>query len=240
MATKTFWIPWNPKDAFIDFSELKADEIGVKMQIINLIYTHLGPIDNDPKHIGKSCNIQQSKCRKIINGLINKKHIFLTNDGKIYQKRCKIELEYVQEKREIRSKSGKKGAESRWETQQFQGTRNGQVIPIGMANTSTNMRHRKSTITSGEVAYQGSALRRFGSTDTAPTNGCTGYNIDHHLSDKGRERARRAAPGWDQQSHLMPLYNEWIQNEHNGEPPKNPNAAYPAWCKSFTGGKPPP
>jgi uncharacterized protein YdaU (DUF1376 family) len=113
MTTKTFWIPWHPNDAFIDFSRLKAEEIGVLVQIINLVYIKQGPIDNDPKFIGKNCNIQQAKCSRIISKLIESGHLFLLENNKIFQKRCETVLNDIKERRDFNSKNGKKGAEKR-------------------------------------------------------------------------------------------------------------------------------
>jgi len=137
MTTKTFWIPLYPRDALIDFSELKADEIGVFIQIMLLIYIHLGPIKNDPKHIGKLSNIQKTKCERIINRLIHKEKIYINYDGKISQKRCEKELDLVANKRKIKSKNDQKDSEIRWDNKQNQEVENGKAKIIEMANSKT-------------------------------------------------------------------------------------------------------
>lgn len=211
MNDKAFRVDWYARDSFMDFAQLKADEIGVLMQIINLIYSHNGPIDNDPKFIGKICGIRAAKCKTIVSALILKDHIFITPEGKIFKRRCERALLAIEERREKSSKSGKKGAEIKWGIQEKQYDDNSGAIKEGMASTSTYKSTNKNT-------------------STLP------YDIDRYLTDKARQEAREAAPGWDQQ-HLMRVYNEWINDGR--EIPSNPNKAYPSWCRSYTGGKPP-
>ncbi len=240
MTSKTFRIDWYPHAAFVDFSELEVEEIGVLMQIINLFYIKNGPIDNDAKHIGKSCNIGGKRCAGIISSLINKGVISFVEDGKISQNRCLLELETIRKRRLKYSKNGEIGAEKRWGNEQNQELGNDQAILDVMANTSTDKSRSKPTGTTDGVAHQeGGMLNRFGTNRNTSLNRCAGYNIDHHLSEKAREQARESAAGWCQQN-LMRVYNKWIEEKHNGTPPKRPNAAYPAWCGSYTKGKPPP
>lgn len=61
------------------------------------------------------------------------------------------------------------------------------------------------------------------------------YNIDLYLNDTGRAFAKMNAPGWDMYG-LIEIYNDGIRNGKR-EPPRNPNTAFPAWCKSYTKGK---
>jgi hypothetical protein len=63
------------------------------------------------------------------------------------------------------------------------------------------------------------------------------YRIDHLLSDKARELARVNAPGWDLQ-RLMRLFDTSVL-VGTMKAPKNPDLAFPAWCKSYTKGKRP-
>lgn len=64
--------------------------------------------------------------------------------------------------------------------------------------------------------------------------GVYGFNILHILNDRGLAAAKEAAPGWDIYN-LAEIYNEGVQTR--GGPPANPNAAFAAWCKSYTKGK---
>ncbi len=47
--------------------------------------------------------------------------------------------------------------------------------------------------------------------------------------------AQAVAPGWDIE-YLGKQFNGWIKQN---QIPRNPDKAFPAWCKSFTKGKRP-
>lgn len=235
--TKDFRADWYPRDAFIDFSELDAEHIGVLMQIINLIYIKEGPIENDPKHIGKSCSITKGRCDRIINTLINKEKIYVTNDRKISQKRCEIEMKNIQERRKKYSKNGKKGSETRWENKQNQGDKNSQAICDDIASTNTNNQHSINTNTVRDARQGISGVAVVPNDQNRAGREHSVFHIDHYLSDEARALACEAAPRWDQQ-YLMQIYDERIPSGA-AEPPDNPDRAYPAWCKNYTKGKPP-
>lgn len=229
MSVKTFRVDWYPHAAFIDFSTLGAEEIGVLIQIINLNYIKIGPVDNDPKFIGKNCNIGASKCTRIINRLIHNGNLCLTEDGKIFKKRCLLELENVQTRRDNSSKNGQKGAESRWRNEQDQVDGDGTGISDQMASTSTRTR-----INTKIPPYNPPAANKA----EGALNGSAGFNIEYLLNDEGRAAAMVAAPGWDIH-FLIRVYNEGV---HTGkrEAPRDPNKAFPAWCALYCKGKPPP
>jgi hypothetical protein len=62
-----------------------------------------------------------------------------------------------------------------------------------------------------------------------------GYDVGKHLSDDGWAAAKRTAEGWDIH-RLVQIYNAGISKRGA---PRNPNAAFPAWCASYTKGRPP-
>jgi uncharacterized protein YdaU (DUF1376 family) len=119
--SKIFRIPWFPNQAYLDFSRLDPHEIGVLMQIINLIYMNQGPIENDPKWISRSfINFGTAKTRNCIEKLIDIGALFINYEGKISQKMSEKQLKNVQNSREFYSEMGSKGAESRKRNQQNQ------------------------------------------------------------------------------------------------------------------------
>jgi len=63
------------------------------------------------------------------------------------------------------------------------------------------------------------------------------YKIQTVLSDKAIEKAKSNAPQWD----IYVLMGKFDDAIHAGKmvAPDKPNAAFPAWCKSVTKGKPP-
>ena len=232
MNCKTFRVDWYPHQAFVDFSELTAEEIGVLIQIINLIYIHNRPIENDPKFIGKSCDMRRHRCGTIINSLIQKGAIYLTKEGKISKHRCELELETVGKRRRKYAENGKKGADSRWGNEEKQALSDGKAISNNDASTSTDTSHKKPKTSTSSIAQQEyGGLERFGSNSKPPACGSTLFDIDKLLSDKAREQARQAAPGLGQQE-LMRSYNDWIRSG-KVDPPKYPDKAYPEWCRTI-------
>lgn len=223
MPADIFRIDWYPQKSFISFSRLNAEQIGVLMQIINLIYIRNGPIDNDERFIGKNCNIRKGKARRIINELLELEEIYLTESGKISHKRCDIALSDTRNRIEEYSKNGKKGAKTRWGTQENQEVENGKALSSDMASTNNDTNKNIKTPTkSSSGIYQHKRA----------------YDIDHHLSDEARKIAKENSPGWDQQ-YLMREYNNFLYSKGESEP-TFPNSAYPAWVKKITKGKPPP
>ena len=172
-SSKAFRVDWYPRDSFIDFSRLEAEEIGVLIQIINLIYSHNKAIDNDPKFIGKTCNITRARCARIIECLLIKEEIYLDNEGKIHKKRCKESLKEIEERREKYSKCGKKGSETRWGIEQNQIDKNEGAILSTKA--STNPRTLKETNISTH----------------------TNYDIERFLTDQDRQLFQGQCPGHD-------------------------------------------
>lgn len=63
------------------------------------------------------------------------------------------------------------------------------------------------------------------------------FDIISELNDRGLDNAKLNAPGWDIY-YLAEIYNEGVVSGKR-RPPDYPNAAFPAWCKSYTKGNPP-
>jgi len=63
------------------------------------------------------------------------------------------------------------------------------------------------------------------------------YEVGFHLNDDGWQRAKEAAPGWDKY-HLAQKFDDNV-NTGKFARPTHPNKAFPAWCATYTKGKPP-
>jgi uncharacterized protein YdaU (DUF1376 family) len=228
MHEKAFRIDWYAHNAFVDFSELEVEEIGVVVQVINLIYIKNGPVDYDPKFIGKNCNISRGKCEKILASLIEKRRLFVTEEGKLSQKMCEKQLKTVQERRKKASESGKDGAETRWHIKEKQRVSDDDPTDEEIASFSNNSSIKTPlTPQGGEAEVLKSSERK----------GSPGYDVLAYLTNEGRQAARQAAPQWDIQ-HLAGIYNPKI---HSGEfqRPRSADLAFAAWCARYTKGKPP-
>lgn len=202
---KSFRVDWFPRDAFIDFSRLTAEEIGVLMQIINLIYSHNKAIDNDPKYIGRTCNIARSKCDRIIKSLAQKGDIYFDEEGKIHKKRCKESLKEIEERRKIYSENGKKGSAVRWKTELKQRNEDSQAISVALASTNIN-------------------------TNLEP-NTHVDYNIENHLDDIDRHAFRKCCPGEDLYFYMRE-FNAEI-NRSGRTPPMIPAKAFLSWSEKY-------
>lgn len=231
MTKKAFRADWYPHDAFADFLKLPAEEIGVLMQIINMIYIENAPIEFDIRHIAKSCSLGKSRCRRVVNSLINKGRVYVTSEEKISQKRCDIELKNIEERRETSQKNGKKGANSRWENQGKQQYRNGQAIidgiantnPVSIFNTNTSPYNPPNGAANRLRAFRGGAIPLFGDKN---------FDIDLVLTDG----ARAEAIGLIGQSiDIQNVFDDYNRPIHEGVRPRpgHPDKAFIAWCKTY-------
>lgn len=111
-------------EAFADFCELQAEEIGVLMQIINMGYINQrGPVEENINHLAKCCCIRPSKCQRIVDRLVHKSRIKIEDiDGKRYwvQKRTANEVKNIQEWKENESKRNRNCVVSRHEKERKQ------------------------------------------------------------------------------------------------------------------------
>lgn len=113
MTDKSFRYDWYPKEAHTDFMELTAEEIGVLMQICNLMYIKSAPIENDPKWIARSIDeMGIAKCRNVIKSLEKKGHISIIiddeNNEKISKKMVNNQIEIVNNRRTNSPKNSEK------------------------------------------------------------------------------------------------------------------------------------
>ncbi len=235
---KSFHFRWIPTETFFEFSQLKSDEIGVLVQVINLIMINNGAIRLDYEHIGRSCNNQRAKVERVINKLINKGFLSINKEGKLEHESTLEQIKEVQNKREEASKNGKKGAEIRHGIVKNQDINNSQAKVNDLANTSTSsIQETKPNTSVGE----GSAWQEADVDSSEPiiqtSFYCRHYNVELWISDSDRKKAKEAAPGHDLYG-LMQCYNEWI-NSYKLEHPRHHGVAFIQWCKKYTKGKPP-
>jgi hypothetical protein len=201
--TKIFRIDYYPNQAYLDFTRLEADQIGVLMQIINLIYMNQGPIENDPKWISKSIsNLGPTKCARIIEFLLENDHIYLTDEGKISKRMNEKQLKNVQERREILSNSGRTAANQRWENEQNQQHKNAGRINRKMPSTSTRDRDNPLPPKGGSDLFPQSETQNENENQKGKfheTNRT--YRRRSNKSDRAREAAARALETFPAPSH---------------------------------------
>lgn len=216
-----------------DTSHLNDEEFGRYMRL--LIVTWRSPecrIPNDPAWIAKRLRLDSLQYDRLIKPLVAE---FFRADADadadalkwLTQKRLKKEWKYTVEKRE----KNKAAAKSRWNKDKISCER----IPkrISKRNAPSPPPSPLKPPTSFPVAAQPEKRGAKAEKGKADAFFC----IEQHIDDPIRAEAKRAAPGWDLQV-LMKTYDEKV-NGGELERPFKPRKAFPAWCASWTKGKPP-
>lgn len=93
----------------------------------------------------------------------------------------------------------------------------GKVLTDGASNSSENST-KNSPIRAHDAPVENSA-----------------YRIENSLTEEGRDRARRAAPGWDLY-HLMRIFDANV-NVGGWDRPQKPDSAFAKFCQKYTKGK---
>lgn len=114
---RLFRIDFYPADWLIDTAILTNEERGFYINVISLIYSKRGAIDNNPKWLGGVCNCSARMARTIISSLAEKSFIQLSG-SKITQKRAESELNKKRTSLEHSANGGRTKNEKRSETKQ--------------------------------------------------------------------------------------------------------------------------
>lgn len=116
-----FRVDYYPHRAHAKYMMLNGDEIAMLTQIINLIYMNNGPIANDGRYLSQSIyDFGTAKCNRLVKILLEKGHIFLTDDNKIGQVMALKQLKLTRDRAETRARSGSLGGKTKAENQQNQ------------------------------------------------------------------------------------------------------------------------
>jgi uncharacterized protein YdaU (DUF1376 family) len=108
---RLFRIDFYPQDWIIDTARLTPEERGVYIQIIALIYSNRGPIENDPVWIAGVSGCSSRMVKSVISKLEEKGFVQFSG-GKITQKRAENELNIKRKHLELSSKGGRNRAEN--------------------------------------------------------------------------------------------------------------------------------
>jgi uncharacterized protein YdaU (DUF1376 family) len=107
---RLFRIDFYPHEWLSKTGRLTLEQRGMYIQIVSLIYAHMGPIDNDPAWIGRAAGCSTRMAKTLISQLEQAGKIYFQG-SKISQKRCENELNL---KRNL-SENGAKGARKKYE-----------------------------------------------------------------------------------------------------------------------------
>ena len=115
---RLFRIDFYPQDWIIDTSRLSLEERGLYIQIVCLIYSNRGEIDNNPAWIAGASGCSTCKATALIRRLAELGFVQL-NGSKITQKRCENELKTKREHLENSAKGGRKTYEKAAQSKQI-------------------------------------------------------------------------------------------------------------------------
>lgn len=133
------WYKRYPVDFLGGVQGLTTRQHAVYSVILELIYQHGGDCRNDPKHIsGFFSDVSSSAVRGAIDDLLAMGKIFLTNEGKISQKRAENETKTLEKRREISREFGEKGAKKRWQSNENNDLKIGGASQNLIADTDTD------------------------------------------------------------------------------------------------------
>lgn len=106
-----------PDEWLVGTATLEADERGCYVTVCCLIYSYGEPVVDDVSDLAKLCNVTPKKWRAIRETLLSKGKLRLTEDGRLTNGRCEVELakslNRTQNAREIGANGGKKSGETR-------------------------------------------------------------------------------------------------------------------------------
>lgn len=114
---RLFRIDFYPQDWIIDTARLTPEERGVYIQIIALIYSNRGPIENDPVWIAGVSGCSSRMVKSVISKLEEKGFVQFSG-GKITQKRAENELNIKRKHLELSSKGGRNRHENNRESKE--------------------------------------------------------------------------------------------------------------------------
>lgn len=101
-------INWSADEWLAGTATLKADERGVYDTIINLIYSHGGPIPDDEKDLARLCGCHWRSFRRIRETLVSRGKIVAEN-GQVMVRRCAKELQDAFRRTAEASQNARKG-----------------------------------------------------------------------------------------------------------------------------------
>jgi len=99
---------------------LTAAEQGVYWMICSLIMSQGGPIENDERRVAGLCRIRPAEARRVIDRLVDRGKIEMTEAGELAQKRAQSEVERSAKRIQIATENGSKGGRPREKPKQNQ------------------------------------------------------------------------------------------------------------------------
>lgn len=143
------YVPFYPSDWLAGTRALSAEETGVYITIIAMIYEREAPIDMPDDRLSRLCGCGMKAFRKAVEALIAEGKLVRTEAG-LWNERAEKEIE----KRAARTQSAKSSVEQRWKkAKQKQRRDDTNVLRTQYADdTNQNQNHIRDTSPNGDVS----------------------------------------------------------------------------------------
>lgn len=215
---RLFKIDFYPQDWLVKTAGLTAEQCGMYIQIISLIYAHRGKVLNDADRFCRLLKISKRKARTLIAELVKLEKIAVDKSGFITNSRCENELKVKRNLLENGAKGGRTSHENKRQSKEING--------VGSSPDPTPTRlqeqdHNQPARANGKNG-SGHGLEN--------GHGLFGRSVGFTPDLETAQQLLDIAPGWDQHN-LIAKYNAW---QSGRDPPRNPQAAFLGWARNFT------
>jgi uncharacterized protein YdaU (DUF1376 family) len=164
-------VNYSPDEFLAGVQSLSVEEIGFYWVACSLIYSKGGPIDNDPRWLGRNAGCQPRRARRLIGQLLAKGKLSVDNAGRLTNGRAQREIKAATNRQRIASKAQAIGQQIRNERagnspdsakNKHLGRR--RAAPVGPAN-------HESRVTSHSIHESDARARRDGEAPRARDDG---------------------------------------------------------------------
>lgn len=214
--TTRHWYPHYVRDFKAKTGHLSLAEKGAYRALMDEYWERQGPLPADDKALCRLVGAFPEEWAEVRDSILP---FFEERDGMLHHRRIDEEIIKANAQAEKMAK-----------------------VRAAKASTSDEKGADKEAVTSDGTTRTSPTPTPTPSTNTLKTPspspaGAVGgvFRIDRWLTDDAREKAKRAAPGWDLH-YLMDIYDAGVKERG---PPDKPSLAFPAWCARYTKGKSP-
>lgn len=233
-----FWYPWSPAKFKSDTMDLDPYQDGVYRRLIDHYMETRQGLPNSDAALARIAGIGLNE---FLENCPDVKKFFVLNSetGRLENKRCEIILRDQDEISENRSDRAKKGADARWKKdKQKQGELS---LKDASSNAKPMLVHATEQNTTKQTPHsppKGGGVDPYrDGEDLARAESLIGRGVEEILSDVQYDQAKKNSPGWDME-YLWLKFKGGIA-DGSRTPPRDPAAAFPGWCLSYTKGKRP-
>jgi uncharacterized protein YdaU (DUF1376 family) len=128
MSSHRPWYKHYPADFIAGTVAMTAEEKGAYIVVLNLIYDRGAPLVDDPQWLARVVGCSTRRWKQLRESLIEHGKVFITEDGKLFNKRAGQQLESDAKESEIFRESGAKGGKKAAEIRRNSSDNSGLVV----------------------------------------------------------------------------------------------------------------